>query len=216
MSTAIPSRRVAVARFWRDRVGTLIAVAPLGVWTVAHLWNNLFAFVGADAWETRVTHYSSPLSQALTLVVVLGPLAYHAIWGLRRIAIGRPNNLTQRNYPNLKFLLQRVSALGVLAFLGAHLWLALVKPRLVEGHAEDFSDISHEMHHHGPTLAVYLLGTLGVAYHLANGLETALMKLGMRWPRRAGDRLELTFLALFLVLLAMSWGAIYALFTAGA
>jgi succinate dehydrogenase / fumarate reductase cytochrome b subunit len=216
METVPAPARNAVGQFWRERVGTIIAVVPLGVWTVGHLWNNLYGFYGAEAWEPRVTTYSSPIAQTLTMIVVLAPLLFHAIWGLRRIAIGRPNNITQRNYPNLKFLLQRVSALGVLLFIGAHLWLAWMRPRFVEGHAERFDDIAHEMHHHMPTLVVYILGTLGVSFHLANGLETALMKFGMRWPSRAGDRLELTFLLLFLALLAMSWGAIYALYVAGA
>jgi succinate dehydrogenase / fumarate reductase cytochrome b subunit len=212
----LPSSRPSAAPFWRTRLGTLLAVVPLGVWTVQHLWNNLHAFYGADAWAAHVTTYSSPLAAALTFAIVCGPLVYHAAWGLARIAVARPNNLRQPSYTNLKFLLQRVSALGVLAFLGAHLWLALLQPRLVAGHAEPFADIAHEMRHHGPTLAVYLLGTLGVAYHLANGVETALMKLGMRWPRRLDDGLELPFLLLFVVLLAMSWGAIYALYVAGA
>jgi succinate dehydrogenase / fumarate reductase cytochrome b subunit len=202
--------------YWRERVGSILAVVPLGVWTVIHLWNNLYGFAGADAWEEHVTTYSHPLSQALIFAIVLGPLVYHAIWGLRRIFIGRPNNMVQRNYPNLKFLLQRVSAVGVLLFIGAHLWLAMFQPRFTTGHAERFADISHEMHHHMPTLVVYLLGTLGVAYHLANGLETFLMKLGIRWPRKMSDSLETPFLVLFVVLLAMSWGAIYALYSAGA
>jgi succinate dehydrogenase / fumarate reductase cytochrome b subunit len=216
METVVPTHRSAVANFARERLGTILAVAPLGVWTALHLWTNLYAFFGAEAWESRVTRYPSPISEGLTLTIVLAPLLYHAIWGLRRIAVWRPNNLTQSNYPNLKFLLQRVSALGVLLFLGAHLWLAMLRPRVLEGHAERFVDIAREMHHHTPTLVVYLLGTLGVSYHLANGLETALMKLGMRWPRRPGDPLELPFLLLFLVLLAMSWGVIYALYVAGA
>jgi succinate dehydrogenase / fumarate reductase cytochrome b subunit len=212
----LPEHRALAARFLRARLGTVLAIVPLGVWTVLHLWNNLGAFAGAEEWERRVVHYSSPLSQALVLALVLGPLLYHTLWGLGRIGISRPNNLAYREYANLKFLLQRLSALGVLLFLGAHLWLALLKPRLVEGHAEHFAELAREMRFHGPTLVVYLLGTLGVSYHLANGLETALMKLGMRWPRRAsGDRLEQSFLLLFFVLLAMSWGAIYALWRAG-
>jgi succinate dehydrogenase / fumarate reductase cytochrome b subunit len=214
METLADRRRVA-ARFWRDRLGTVLAVVPLGVWTVLHLWNNLYAFRGPVPWEREVTTYPHPISEAITFVIVLFPLGYHVCWGLRRIAVGRPNNMTQRNYPNLKFLLQRLSALGVLLFLGAHLWLALLRPRLIEGHAERFAELAHEMHHHMPTLVVYLLGTLGVAYHLANGLETALMKFGMRWPRTLGDRLERPFLILFLILLGMSWGAIYGLYRAG-
>jgi succinate dehydrogenase/fumarate reductase cytochrome b subunit len=73
-------------------------------------------------------------------------------------------------YDNLNYLLQRLAAIGVLRFLGAHLWLAMIHPRLVLGHPEPFSDIAYEMRFHTPTLVVYLLGTLAVCYHLANGI----------------------------------------------
>lgn len=97
----------------------------------------------------------------------------------------RPNNLQYTTFSNLKYLLQRLAALGVLLFLGAHLWLAMIRPRFVRGHSEAFADIAHEMRTHTPTLVVYLLGTLGVAYHLANGLGSFAMGWGVVSSRRA-------------------------------
>lgn len=110
-----------------------------------------------------------------------------------------------------------LSALGLLAFLGAHLWLAFIRPRFVYGHAEPFQDIAHEMRFHGPTLVVYVLGTLAVSYHLANGLQTFAFGWGAATSRRAlnGKVLLLSWIA-FVALLAMSWGAIDALWSAGA
>jgi hypothetical protein len=55
-------------------------------------------------------------------------------------------------YDNLKYLLQRLAAIGVQLFLEAHLWLAMIHPRLVPGHPEPFSDIAFEMRFHTPTL----------------------------------------------------------------
>src|SRR5262249_18749455 len=80
---------------------------------------------------------------------------------------------------------------------------------------ESFADISHEMHFHTPTLVVYILGTLGVAYHLANGLQTAAMGWGLVSTRRALKTLDRFAIGFFLLLLAMAWGAIYALWVAG-
>jgi succinate dehydrogenase / fumarate reductase, cytochrome b subunit len=200
--------------FWRSRLGSFFAVAPLGVWTIIHLWNNLAAWKSPEAWEAAVTEHSHPIAQGIIYFVVLFPLVYHTIWGLARIGVGRPNNAQYNSYANLKFLLQRLSAIGVLLFIGAHLWLAFLKPRLIDGHAEAFADISREMRFHGPTLMVYILGTLGVSYHLANGIQTFGMKLGLRWARRPSDRGEWPYLVLFFVLLAMSWAAIYGLYRA--
>ncbi len=203
------------ASFLRARMGSLLAVVPLGVWTVHHLWNNLSAFKGGAAWQADVTEYGHPLAFFASSVVALLPLVLHTVWGISRLTSAKPNNVKYKNYTNLKYALQRLSAIGVMLFLGAHIWLALLHPRLTTGHPEPFADIAHEMRHHGPTLAVYVLGTLGVAYHLANGLHSFAMGWGIVTSRRALKKLETVVLFVFLLLLAMSWGAIYGLWEAG-
>jgi len=215
LPTAAPSSPAA-SSFLRSRLASAVGILPLGVWSFFHLWHNLAAFSGPDAWQAAVTDYPHPLAQALTGVVVLLPLAIHAVWGLGRMASTRPNNLRYRFYGNLKFALQRLAGLGLLLFLGAHLWLALVKPRVEEGHGEAFADLAHEMHFHTPTLVVYVLGTLALAYHLANGAQTFCMSWGVVSSQRGLRRLEWLALSFFGLLLVMGWGAIYAIWAAGA
>ncbi|MFO0674903.1 MAG: hypothetical protein U0169_00065 [Polyangiaceae bacterium] len=202
--------------FLRTRLGSFLAFAPLGVWTLVHLWNNLAAFQGADAWQRSVTEYPHPIAQLLTSAIVLVPLLLHTIWGIGRLTSARPNNVRYGFYANFKYALQRLSAVGILLFLGAHIWLAFLHPRLVEGHPEPFADIAHEMHHHGPTLMVYVLGTLGVAYHLANGLQTFAMGWGLVSSRRALKKLDAVSIGFFFLMLGMAWTTIYALYLAGA
>ncbi|RYZ33545.1 MAG: succinate dehydrogenase [Myxococcaceae bacterium] len=200
----------------KSRLGSFLAVVPLSIWVINHLWDNLAAFRGAAAWQESVTEYANPFAQAFTFIIVMLPLLIHTAWGMVRMFSFKPNNLQYNYYGNLKYLVQRVAGLGVLAFLGAHIWLAFLQPRLMEGHAEPFMDIAREMHYHGPTLMVYLLGTLGTAYHLANGLQTFGMGWGILASDRSMRRFEPISILIFLILLAMSWGAIYALYTAGA
>ena len=216
MSTAtLDKSDTRAASFVRGRLGSLLAVAPLGVWTVIHLWNNLAVFKGGEAWEQAVTHHVHPLAQFITALVVMVPLLIHAVWGMTRIKSAQPNpNYTY--FANLKYVLQRLSAIGLLLLLGAHLWKAMLEPRLLKGHAEAFTDISQMMHHHMPTLAVYVLGTLGVSYHLANGLATFAMGFGIVSSRRGLRRVETLSYVLFAVFLLMSWSAIYGLYVAGA
>jgi succinate dehydrogenase / fumarate reductase cytochrome b subunit len=208
--------RAARGAFLRSRLASFLAMAPLGVWTIGHLANNLSAFKGADAWESAVTQYSSPFAQLVTGIIVLLPIVLHTVWGIGRLLTSRPNNIRYGFYANLKYALQRLSAVGVLFFLGAHIWLAMLHPRLQEGHAESFADIAHEMHFHKPTLIVYLLGTLGVAYHLANGAQSFCMAWGIVDSQKALKRLEWIAMLFFVILLAMSWGVIYALYSAAA
>ncbi len=203
------------APFVRAKLASLLAVVPLGVWTVLHVWDNLSVFKGGDAWQGDVTGHPHPLALALTTILVLVPLLLHTLWGLGRLATSRPNNRSYRSFDNLKYLLQRLSALGVLAFLGAHLWLAFLHPRLVEHRAEPFQDIAAEMHYAPATLVVYLLGTLGVAYHLGNGLSTFAWSWGIAKTRASIRRFETAGIVVFVVMLAMSWAAVYGLWSAG-
>jgi succinate dehydrogenase / fumarate reductase cytochrome b subunit len=202
--------------FVRARMGSLLAILPLSVWVFIHVWNNLAAFEGAQAWEKSVTTYSHPVAQFVTATVVLLPLVLHTAWGVGRLLTSRPNNVRYATMANLKYLLQRLSAVGVLLFLGAHIWLAMVQPRFVEGHAEPFADIAREMHSHTPTLVVYLLGTLGVAYHVGNGVSAFSMGWGLVGSRRGLRHADALAWVVFLLLLAMSWAVIYALYRSGA
>jgi succinate dehydrogenase / fumarate reductase cytochrome b subunit len=220
MSAAAPSdERIdqpTRASFLRARLASLLAVVPLGVWTVGHLWHNLAAIKGSAAWQSEVTEYGHPIAFFASSIVALLPLALHTVWGIGRLLTAQPNNVKYKFYYNFKYALQRLSAIGILLFLGAHIWLAMLHPRITTGRPEPFADIAHEMHHHGPTLAVYVLGTLGVAFHLANGLQSFAMGWGVVTSRRALKNLEALVIGVFLVLLAMSWGVIYALWDAGA
>ena len=208
--------RASASAFLGARLASLVSLLPLAVWTVAHLWHNLAVFDGPAAWQKAVTEYPSPFAQLTTLVIVFLPLAIHLAWGLARLVTTRPNNVRYGTFANLRYLLQRLSAVGVLLFLGAHIWEAALRPRLVEGQAEPFADISHEMHFHMPTLTVYVLGTLALAFHLANGLHSFAMGWGLVSSKRALRQTEWLILGAFVVLLAMGWGAIYALYTAAA
>lgn len=215
MST-VATPRAFDGAFLRSRLGSFLAVVPLAIWTVVHLWNNLSAFRGAEAWQKDVTEYAHPAAFFATSVVVLLPLALHTVWGIGRMFQTRPNVVRYGYFANVKFVLQRLSAIGVLFFLGAHMWLAYLHPRLDKGRAEDFADIAHEMHHHGPTTVVYVLGILGIAYHLANGLHTFLMSWGIVSSRAALKKTAFLVYVAFAILLGLGWGAVYALYQAGA
>ena len=177
--------------------------------------HNLAAFDGPRAWQDAVTGHPSEASRIAVAVAVLVPLLWHTVWGLARIGRWRGASVGVPTFSNLRFVLQRLSALGLLLFLGAHLWLAWIQPRFVAGRAEPFAEIAREMRHHLPTLAVYLLGILAVAYHLANGIWSFAMGWGLAVGKTALDWMERLAMALFVLFLALGWTAVYALWRAG-
>ena len=201
--------------FIAHRLGSILALLPLGVWTAIHVWNQLAIFRGGQAWQAQVTEYQHPYASLLLSIVVLVPLALHTIWGLGRLRSTRPNNMRYGFFDNLRYVLQRAAAVGVLLFLGAHLWLAFLHPRFVEGHPEAWDDIAREMRYNIPTLPVYLLGTLGVAYHLGNGIASIGMGWGLTASKKGMVRWQAFGIALFVLLWAMSWGALYKLYDLG-
>jgi len=199
-----------------DRLGSLLAFVPLGVWTVAHLWHQLAAYESPNAWEIAVTGHVNVATAVLVFILVLGPLLWHTVWGIVRMFRSRPAPM-QGGFSNLRYVLQRLSALGLLLFLGAHLYLAWFEPRFLHGRPEPFEQISREMRFHTPTLVVYLLGILGISYHLANGFWSfttmgwgiTVSKSGIRWMERVS-------ILLFLALLIIGLAAVYALYRGGA
>jgi succinate dehydrogenase / fumarate reductase cytochrome b subunit len=204
------------SNYLRNRLSSILAVAPLGVWTVVHIWNQLSVFNGANAWQQTVTGYEHPYAVFAVSLLVLLPLLLHTLWGIGRLWKSRPNNVRYGYFDNLRYLIQRLSALGVLLFMGAHLYLAFIEPRFLHGGPEAFADIAHEMHFNGPTLVVYLLGTLGVTYHLGNGVASVGMGWGLATSVKGMQRWQAFGIALFVVMLAMSWVAVYGIWQAGA
>jgi succinate dehydrogenase / fumarate reductase cytochrome b subunit len=214
---AVPPHARSMARdFILARLGSFFAFAPLGIWTLGHLWHQLAAYQSAEAWEKEVEQHSSAAGAYLTFAVVLIPLVWHTVWGIGRMFKSRPA-VANRGFSNIRYMVQRLSAIGLLLFLGAHLWLAWFQPRFVEGRPEPFAEIAREMHFNGPTLAVYILGVLAIAYHLANGLWSFLsMGWGLTVSKSALSWMEKVSLLFFFVLLVIGWAAVYGLYSGGA
>jgi succinate dehydrogenase / fumarate reductase cytochrome b subunit len=212
-----PADARSIARdFMLARLGSLFAFLPLGVWTIVHLWNQLAAYRSPNAWETSVTGHTSPAGTALVFIVVLVPLVWHTVWGITRMLRTRVN-VRNTWFSNVRYIVQRLSAIGLFFFLGAHLYLAWFEPRFLHGRPEPFAEIAREMHFHGPTLVVYILGVLAIAYHLANGLWSFLsMGWGMTVSKSGIAWMERIALLLFVVLLALGWAAVYGLYSGGA
>jgi succinate dehydrogenase / fumarate reductase cytochrome b subunit len=211
-----PEARHMARDFILARLGSLFAFLPLGVWVVVHLWHQLAAYQSPQAWQDEVEHHASDASAFLTFVVVLFPLLWHTVWGIGRMFKSRPA-VANRGFSNIRYMVQRLSAIGLLLFLGAHIYLAWIEPRFIQGRPEPFEDIAREMHFHTPTLIVYVLGVLAIAYHLANGLWSFLsMGWGVTVSKSAQSWSEKVSLLFFFVLLAIGWAAVYGLYAGGA
>src|SRR5262245_42463744 len=90
------------------QVMSLLGVAPLGVYVVAHLWTNLYSLAGPEAFDQHLSE--SRQSPALIFLEVFGlgvPFLVHAWYGVAAVLKMRANNASYRSLRNLKYLLQR-------------------------------------------------------------------------------------------------------------
>jgi succinate dehydrogenase / fumarate reductase cytochrome b subunit len=187
----------------QKQVMSLLGVVPLGVYVVAHLWTNLYALGGAEPFDAALK--SSRAHPAFLLLEIFGlgvPILIHAGIGLQLMRKARPNNARYGTLRNLKFSLQRLSALGVLLFIAAHVAKARVQPAMA-GTTETWQGM-HAALSEPATLAVYVLGLLGVSFHLANGLWGTALTLGVTVSPAAQRWMERVSIAVFLGLLTMS------------
>ncbi|MFN2634061.1 MAG: hypothetical protein ABR610_11655 [Thermoanaerobaculia bacterium] len=203
--------RVSSARsFWARRIFSFCGIVPLAIYVVWHLFNNIYAINGRAAFDARLKEATgSPLYAPAIWLFVYLPFVIHAIVGLVITFKSRPNALAMPRFRNWKYVLQRISAIGVLLFVPAHVYKTKIEPWRV-GFDVDFAHMQEGMRE-PITFAVYALGMLGVVFHLANGLWLA----GITWgiftgPRgqRLGEWLSVAF---GIALMALAFAAIFAL-----
>jgi succinate dehydrogenase / fumarate reductase, cytochrome b subunit len=216
-ATAADSTLVAPAvagrRFVIAKLGSFVGLVPLGVWTAAHLWSNLAAFSGGAQWSESVTHHANPTGEYFGLAALLLFIVWHAVWGIQRMAAAKPN--ASPYFGNLRWWLQRITAIGLFFFIIAHLYLAKFQPLIATGHAETFESMAAHMGHHPPTLFVYIFGIAAIAYHLGNGLWNFSFSFGLLTSQR-GLKWGAWVSALAVVaLLIIGWLAVFALWQAG-
>src|SRR5438128_643412 len=135
MSTAAVARHTI--GLTRKQVLSLFGIAPLGIYVVLHLWTNLTSLRGAKPFDLAVTESRNHPAFLFLEIFGLGiPLLAHTVLGLRELARMRPNNVKYPFFGNLEYVLQRIAAVGVLLFIGAHVYKARLFPEelTADGH----------------------------------------------------------------------------------
>jgi len=199
--------------FWLGKIFSLVGVVPLGLYVIVHLYNNLNSLYGEEQFNQHLADSRSlPFIVPLAVLVIWIPIAFHGLYGLFVMKKARPNIGRFQYFQNLKYVLQRLSGIGLLLFIPAHIYKTRIEPTL----SESVLDFSHMVEglHEPLTLTVYVLGILGVAYHLSNGLWQASIGWGLATSEKAMRRIEVCSMILFIILLAMGYGAIYGFYRA--
>ena len=199
--------------FLLGKLFSLVGIVPLGFYVIAHLYQNMRSLGGEHAFNQHLADsHSQPMIVPITILVIWIPIAFHGIYGLIAMSKARPNLQKFPFFENLKYIVQRLSAIGLLLFIPAHVFKTRIEPQL-EGEILDFHHMVEGLHE-PLTLAVYLLGVLGVAYHLANGIWQASIGWGLVTSERGMQRIQVLSYFLFVILLGMGYSAIWGFYSA--
>lgn len=176
------------------RLHSLSGLIPLGVFVFVHLLSNAMILAGPDEFQTQVEriHALGPLLIPVEIVGIFIPLLFHTILGIWIIFTGQHNVAVYggREFSaNVRYTLQRVSAWIVLVFIGYHVyqmhWIGAIFPgggafKVHDGELAVASATTAAVFDRGWWVApLYAVGVIATAFHVANGVWTAMITWGI-------------------------------------
>ena len=197
--------------FWLGKLFSFLGLFPLGGYVVLHLYKNMTSLGGEEAFNQYIDQSRSMPMMVVFMVLLLWiPIAFHGIYGLFAMKKSRANFSRAPFFGNFKYLLQRLSGIGLLLFIPAHIYKTRIEPGFFDSHM----DFYHMMEglHEPLTLTVYILGVLGVAYHLGNGVWQFSIGWGIARTEAGMKRIEKLSYLIFALVLLMGYSAIWGFF----
>ena len=169
-------------QFLLYRLFSLAGFIPVGAFLIVHLLTNASVLGGAAAFQSRVDliHSLGPLLPAVEWMFIFIPMLFHAVMGFVIIATGVPNVGSYSYMGNVRYTLQRATAMIAFAFILWHItqlhWMGA-----------PLGGGQFDPHHAASSAAValkpvaitllYAIGILGTVYHFANGVWS----MGVTW-----------------------------------
>jgi succinate dehydrogenase / fumarate reductase cytochrome b subunit len=187
------------SRFFWLRLHSLSGVIPVGLFVLMHFYTNSFSQKGPEAFNARLASFNRlPFLLTFEILFIYAPILFHAALGIWITLRAKQNLASYPLFGNLRYTLQRLSGIGVLLFVAAHVYKTKIEPWW-QGFPMSFAHMSEAMSE-PLTFAVYTLGILGTTYHLANGLWTFCITWGISVSRSSQKWLTVAALFLFAVL----------------
>jgi len=197
--------------FINRRIHSLTGIIPVGLFLVYHLYLQLYLHSGAEVYNREInSFYDSPLAIWALIFIVYIPLFFHAFFGIRLIFESRIQT-SYTYFSHILFWLQRISGIGVLLFVIAHIWNTQLSPWIYGtwgSHYEHLSNGFADPQSGILTKSVYLLGILGAVFHFSNGINTFCITWGISLTPRSQKRVLIFSIFIFIILFT---SAIYSL-----
>lgn len=202
--------------FYWKRLHSISGMFIVGFFVIMHLYTNSFAGLGEKAYNTRIDDtMANPWQLALEIIFLYIPLLFHLILGLTFIFKAKYNTIRYGYIENWRFLLQRLSGLGLALFIGAHFFKTRVEYWMNGTPKEGwYQHMHHAFSAPGEwfiVLPIYILGILGVVFHLGNGLWTFTNTMGWTKGVESQRKMKVYSIIFMLVIAVMGFYPLYIL-----
>jgi succinate dehydrogenase / fumarate reductase cytochrome b subunit len=235
-SEIIGSAKVDSSLIWR-RLHSLSGVLPIGAYLCFHIYENLAALRGPEAYNETITQVNTMLPRAyfylLELGVVIGPLLFHSLYGFYIASTGRSNVGTYSYSSNWAYWGQRISGYAAFIYLLFHVGVLRLAVTLGGNHLAahagpgpgqldlvTYADVA--AHLGNPEMiavrswmagthmfVLYVIGTLLTIFHFTNGLNGFAWTWGIAVGRVAQARVRMFGWALFIALSAATLNILF-------
>lgn len=199
--------------FLLRKLHQITGIVPLGMFYFVHLWTNSAALNGSAVYNEHVQKiHDFPYLLFIEIFGIFLPLIFHSVYGIIISSEGKSNVLNYGYGRNWFYMFQRATGIFLFVFLLFHVLnfrFGLI-PGLnltpVAGNADQAYTIVANEFRLGWVLAIYILGVIATAWHLAYGFFLFAVDWGIVIGEKA-QRMVLygcLSLALFLSLLGIN------------
>ncbi|MEX2105143.1 MAG: succinate dehydrogenase cytochrome b558 subunit, partial [Bacilli bacterium] len=166
--------------FFYRRLHSLLGVIPVGFFLVEHLITNWYATKGEAAFQHKVAWINDlPFIIVLEIFFIFLPIMYHGIYGLY-IAFQAKNNVSNYGYlRNVLFMLQRVTGVITLLYIGWHVWQTRIQVAIGAISYEELGRLMNEVLANPVTFSMYVIGLVAAVFHFSNGMWSFLVSWGI-------------------------------------
>ncbi len=186
--------------FLLRRLHSLFGLLPVGGFLLFHLWENSQSRFGAEHYNQVVADINSMNYLLILEVFVIAlPLLFHALYGLVIWWYGKANVLQFGYAKNWLWWLQRVSGIGILLFVGIHVWATRIYSIYHPEIKADMFGYMHALLSAPEAMVTYVVGLALAVFHLSNGLWTMAISWGLTTTDRAQNISRVVFTAVGIV-----------------
>ena len=195
--------------FFNRRVHSLLGVFPVGLFLLEHFFTNSFALKGAQSYNDKIAFFESlPYLLAIEMVFIFIPILFHGIYGLYIVYTGQANQLKYGYFRNWMYMIQRVTGVILIFYIGWHVWTTRLS-HLLFGTEVSYQLIQNMIA--SPVILGWMgVGIVAASFHFANGLWSFCIVWGITIGPKAQKRMGWLTIGLWVVLSVVGLNALRA------